>query len=54
MIHDVDVILLCCSILKELGLSNATTLHLNSLGSAESMVEYRKVLSVCALFLLEV
>ncbi|OAO16504.1 histidyl-tRNA synthetase [Blastocystis sp. ATCC 50177/Nand II] len=45
VIHDVDVILLCCSILKELGLSNATTLHLNSLGSAESMVEYRKVLS---------
>lgn len=53
MIHDMDVILLCCSILKELGLSKATTLHLNSLGSVESIAEYRKVLSVCALFFLK-
>lgn len=48
-IHDVDVILLCSSILKELGLSEKVKLHLNSLGSMESMSEYRRVLSVCDL-----
>lgn len=45
-IHDVDVILLCASIVKRLGLEASTTLHINSLGSAESMSHYRALLKV--------
>lgn len=45
-IHDVDVILLCASIVKRLGLEASTALHINSLGSAESMSHYRTLLKV--------